>query len=207
MSVCAAASVRPGTTRTVRPHRYRSRPAVRPGRPESGPTLGAAGRHPRYTRRTARGQRRIARFGQLFGSRETLRNQYLQRALGAAVGIYGNSIEEAYYTGSQLDSHGQPLLGGRSYRLSFAPSQLPPVSEFWSLTLYDLPDRQLVVNALDRYSLGSCDRLRRDADGGLTLLVQSSAPAAGPLSLVLRLYGPEPRVIRGDWQMPEVERI
>lgn len=155
----------------------------------------------------------------LFGSRETLRNQYLQRALGAAVGIYGNSIEEAYYTGSRLDSHGQPLLGGRSYRLRFAPGQLPPVSEFWSLTLYDLPDRQLVANALDRYSLGSRDPLRRDADGGLTLLVQSGAPAAdqqgnwlpapvaGPLSLVLRLYGPEPRVIRGDWQMPEVERI
>lgn len=142
-----------------------------------------------------------------------------QRALGAATGIYGNSIEEAFYTGSKLDSLGQPLLGGRRYRLRFGPGQLPPVSEFWSLTLYDLPDRQLVANPIDRYSLSSRDPLRRDADGGLSLLVQSSAPAPeqqgnwlpappdGPLSLVLRLYGPAPQVIQGHWQMPAVQRV
>lgn len=155
----------------------------------------------------------------LFGSRQALGNDYLKRAVGAATGIYGNSIEEAFYTGARADHGGQPLLGGRRYRLRFAAGQLPPASEFWSLTLYDLPDRQLVANPLERYCLSSRDELRRDADGSLTLYIQSDkpaedrhsnwlpSPASGPFSLVIRLYGPSPAMIAGQWRMPEVERI
>ncbi|NUU39182.1 DUF1254 domain-containing protein [Pseudomonas sp. C2B4] len=153
----------------------------------------------------------------LFGTREALHGNYLNRAVAAHVGIYGNSVEEAFYTGSRLDNQGQPLQGGRRYRLRFAPGQLPPASEFWSLTLYDLPDRQLVANAIDRYCLSSRDRLQRDVDGGLTLVMQASAPdeqnnwlptpASGAFTLVLRLYGPERQVIEQRWQMPAVERV
>ncbi|WP_095143353.1 DUF1254 domain-containing protein [Pseudomonas sp. Irchel s3b6] len=154
----------------------------------------------------------------LFGTREVLQGNYLNRALGAAMGIYGNSVEEAFYTGARQDSQGQPLVGGRGYRLRFAPGQLPPASEFWSLTLYDLPDRQLVDNPIDRYCLSSRDRLKADADGGLTLVVQSSAPTDGgsnwlpapqhgAFTLILRLYGPERQVIEQRWQMPVVEAV
>ena len=153
----------------------------------------------------------------LFGTREVLHGNYLNRAIAAAVGIYGNSVEEAFYLGSRLDNQGQSLQGGRRYRLRFAPGQLPPASEFWSLTLYDLPDRQLVANPIDRYCLSSRDRLQADADGGLTLLMQSSAPddqhnwlpapQSGAFTLVLRLYGPERQVIEQRWQMPVVEVI
>jgi hypothetical protein len=93
----------------------------------------------------------------LFGTREALHGNYLNRAVAASIGIYGNSVEEAFYTGARLDSQGQPLQGGRGYRLRFAPGQLPPATEFWSLTLYDLPDRQLVANSIDRYCLSSRD--------------------------------------------------
>ncbi|MNZ41091.1 hypothetical protein D3C78_586330 [compost metagenome] len=154
----------------------------------------------------------------LFGTRAVLQGNYLNRALGAAMGIYGNSVEEAFYTGARQDSQGQPLLGGRGYRLRFAPGQLPPASEFWSLTLYDLPDRQLVDNPIDRYCLSSRDQLQADADGGLTLVVQSSAPIDGSsnwlpapqhgaFTLILRLYGPERQVIEQRWQMPVVEAV
>lgn len=155
----------------------------------------------------------------LFGSREAMHNNYLNRAMAAALGIYGNSIEEAFYTGSANDAEGQPLQGGQNYRLHFAPGQLPPVSEFWSLTLYDLPDRQLVANAINRYSLSSRDRLQVDVDGGLTLLVQSStvqgemlsnwlpAPQNGAFNLIMRLYGPQQQVIEQRWQMPAIERV
>lgn len=150
----------------------------------------------------------------LFGTREVLHGNYLNRAVAAAVGIYGNSVEEAFYMGSRLDNQGQPLQGGRGYRLRFAPGQLPPVSEFWSLTLYDLPDRQLVANPIDRYCLSSRDRLQVDADGGVTLMLQPAAPAeqnnwlptpqSGAFTLVLRLYGPGREVIEQRWQMPVV---
>lgn len=153
----------------------------------------------------------------LFGTREALHGNYLNRAVAAHVGIYGNSVEEAFYTGTRMDNQAQPLQGGRRYRLRFAPGQLPPASEFWSLTLYDLPDRQLVANAIDRYCLSSRDRLQRDADGGLTLVMQTPAPqeqsnwlptpASGAFTLVLRLYGPQRQVIEQKWQMPAVEVV
>lgn len=155
----------------------------------------------------------------LFGARQALGNDYLKRAVGAATGIYGNSIEEAFYTGARLDQGGQPLLGGQRYVLHFAPGQLPPASAFWSLSLYDLPDRQLVSNPLQRYSLGTYSDLQRDADGGLSLYVQPDLPAAehasnwlpapqqGPFSLILRLYGPDPAVLSGQWRMPPVEKL
>jgi hypothetical protein len=155
----------------------------------------------------------------LFGNREAMHGNYLNRAVGAYLGIYGNSVEEAFYTGSRLDNQGQPLQGGRRYRLRFAPGQLPPASEFWSLTLYDLPDRQLVANPLDRYCLSSRDQLQRDADGGLTLWMQANSPGAGEESnwlptpqsgtfnVILRLYGPKQEVVEQKWRMPVVEVI
>lgn len=153
----------------------------------------------------------------LFGTRAALSGNYLNRAVAASVGIYGNSVEEAFYTGTRLDNQGQPLQGGRSYRLRFAPGQLPPASEFWSLTLYDLPDRQLVANPINRYCLSSRDRLQTDADGGVTMVMQSTAPqeqsnwlptpASGAFSLVLRLYGPGQQVVNQRWTMPVVEVV
>ncbi|MBM7061814.1 DUF1254 domain-containing protein [Pseudomonas sp. UL073] len=151
----------------------------------------------------------------MFGDRQALANDYLKRAMGAALGIYGNSIDEAVYTGSRLDQRGEPLVAGRQYRLHFRADQLPPASQFWSLTLYDLPDRQLVDNPINRYCLSSRDALKRDADGGLTLLLQREAPAdqsnwlptpaKGPFFLALRLYGPSEAAKTGQWQMPAVE--
>jgi hypothetical protein len=153
----------------------------------------------------------------LFGTREALDGNYLNRAVAANVGIYGNSVEEAFYTGTRVDNQGQPLQGGRSYRLRFAPGQLPPASEFWSLTLYDLPDRQLVANPINRYCLSSRDHMRMDADGGLTLILQNATPpeqsnwlptpASGAFTLVLRLYGPGQQVVNQRWQMPVVEVV
>ncbi|MFJ2710783.1 DUF1254 domain-containing protein [Pseudomonas sp. NPDC087346] len=154
----------------------------------------------------------------LFGNRQAMHGNYLNRAVAALMGIYGNSVEEAFYTGARLDNQGQPLQGGRSYRLRFAPGQLPPASEFWSLTLYDLPDRQLVANAIDRYRLSSRDKLQVDADGGLTLLIQTTAPQgeqsnwlptpqSGVFTVILRLYGPGREVVEQRWKMPLVEVV
>ncbi|MHB9796521.1 DUF1254 domain-containing protein [Pseudomonas sp. MT3] len=155
----------------------------------------------------------------LFGTRAAMHNDYLSRAAAAASGIYGNSVEEAIYLGSRIDSAKQPLQGGQRYRLRFAPGQLPPAREFWSLTLYDLPDRQLVDNPIQRYCLSSRDPLVRDADGGVTLYIQADAPGKaeqanwlpstrqGPFNLILRIYGPQRQVVSGEWAMPGIERV
>jgi hypothetical protein len=90
----------------------------------------------------------------LFGSRASLGQDYLRRATAAAMGIYGNNVEEAIYIGWHADEQGRPLTGGDSYTVHFPADRLPPVKLFWSITMYALPSRLLVDNPIDRYSIG-----------------------------------------------------
>jgi hypothetical protein len=99
--------------------------------------------------------------------------------MAAAVnGIYGNSQEEAMYPVYAVDADGTKLDGSKSYTVRFAHGQLPPVNAFWSLTMYKLPEILLVDNPLNRYLLNSpmLPQFKRDADGGLTLLIQHESP-------------------------------
>jgi hypothetical protein len=159
--------------------------------------------------------------GDGFGTREFLKNNYLARMASAALGIYGNSKEEAIYPVYFVDSAGQKLDGaGSRYMLRFAPGQLPPVNAFWSLTLYALPASLLYANPLNRYLLNSpmLPDLKRDADGGITLTIQHESPGrdreanwlpapAGPFLTVLRLYWPKPEALNGTWTAPPLERV
>ena len=77
-----------------------------------------------------------------------------------------------------LDSGGARLNGSNRYTVKFAKGQTPPVDGFWSLTLYDAA-HFFVPNQIKRYSLGSQNRdLKVDADGSLTIYVQSEPPSA-----------------------------
>jgi hypothetical protein len=92
---------------------------------------------------------------------------------------------------------------------------LPPVTAFWSLTLYELPSSLLSANPLNRHLINSpmLPQLRRDADGGVSLYVQHDTPGAdreanwlpapnGPFFMVLRLYWPQPDALDGQWKAP-----
>jgi len=146
----------------------------------------------------------------LFGTREFLKNDYLTRAIAAEKGLYGNSIDEAWY-GGYIGDGTQPSI------IHFSKADLPPAKFFWSVTLYTLPDRFLYANDLERYSIG--DRtpgLKYDPDGGLTLYVGHASPGkekesnwlpapAGPYSAVGRVYGPGPSAIEGKWNLPPLQ--
>jgi hypothetical protein len=158
--------------------------------------------------------------GDLFGTRQEMQNDYLRRAAGAKGGIYGNSKEEAAYFRFTADAKGEPLDGSKHrYALRFAKDGLPPVSAFWSVTMYDGAKQLLVANPIDRYLVNSTmlDTLKRDADGGLTLHVQKDTPGPereanwlpapnGPIYMILRAYGPEEPVLDGKWTPPPVTR-
>jgi hypothetical protein len=153
----------------------------------------------------------------LFGTRAFLGADYvMRRAVGAAIGIYGNSKEEAYYTAYSVDASNQPLDGGKRYVLRFAKGQVPPVKFFWSMTMYNLPDRLLVENPIQRYAIGSrTDGLKANADGSVDIYLQSASPGGdkesnwlptppqGPFFMVLRMYGPEGKLAAGEWQAPQ----
>jgi hypothetical protein len=153
----------------------------------------------------------------LFGTREFLGKDYImERAVGAAMGIYGNSKEEAYYTAYAVDTDKKPLDGSKNYVLHFAKDQVPPVKFFWSMTMYNLPQRLLIDNPLDRYAIGSrTPGLQTNPDGSVDIYLQSKSPgprkesnwlpspAGGPYYMILRMYGPQGTLLNGSWVAPQ----
>ena len=158
--------------------------------------------------------------GDLFGTREHLKGNYMYRMLGSVLIPYGNSKQEAMYPVYVVDEDGQKLDAAQNrYTLRFAAGQLPPVNAFWSLTMYDLPSRLLVANPLDRYLINSpmLPDLKRDADGGVTLYIQHDSPGkdkesnwlpapSGPFLMFLRLFWPKPEALDGKWKQPPLQR-
>lgn len=141
---------------------------------------------------------------------------YGLRAAVAMVGYGANLAADAVYPSSTRDAHGEPLQGGRRYRLHFAAGAYPPVQAFWSVTAYD-EDGFFIANPLNRYALGSRDALQRNPDGSLDILLQAEPPAQpgnwlpipaqGRFSLTARLYWPRAEVLEGRWQMPVIEVV
>jgi len=158
--------------------------------------------------------------GEIFGTREYLKNNYLYRMSAAILGIYGNSKDEAMYPVYTVDAAGKKLDAAKNgYTLRFAPSQLPPVNAFWSLTMYDVPTSLLVTNPLNRYLLNApmLPQFKRDADGGLTLYIQNESPGKnneanwlpapnGPFWMAMRLYWPKEEALNGKWSAPPLKR-
>jgi hypothetical protein len=131
-------------------------------------------------------------------------------------GILPNVPKQAFYGQWTKDASGVPLDGSRSgYTFTFPKGQLPPVRFFWSLTMYDLKTRLLVANPIDRYAIGDrTEGLKYDADGALTLYVQKDSPGkdkesnwlpapAGLMSIISRMYGPDPRILNGEYKFPD----
>jgi hypothetical protein len=90
------------------------------------------------------------------------------------------------------------------------------VTEFWSITMYSLPDRLLVANPINRYSIGDrTDGLTFGADGSLEIYIQHEDPGPdrrsnwlpapeGPFFFVGRFYGPGPAILEGKWSLPRL---
>ena len=114
------------------------------------------------------------------------------------------------------DGAGTPLSGASSYRVNLPPKI--PAANFWSVTLYTLPEASFFANPLERNLINSpmLPELARDADGGLTLWIQHADPGRGqranwlpapegPFDLILRLYWPEPAALDGQWRAPSLQ--
>jgi hypothetical protein len=154
--------------------------------------------------------------GDVFGTREFMKNNYLYRWL-ATIGIWGNSKQEAMYPVYRVDAAGEKLSGANRYTLTFAKGKLPPVNAFWSLTMYELPQSLLVANPINRYLINSpmLPDLKKNADGGLTLCIQNESPGKelesnwlpapkGPFAAYMRLYWPAEAALDGSWTAPKL---
>lgn len=145
-------------------------------------------------------------------------NDFSTRARVARNWIGTLGMEEAMYVMAEVDAAGEVLDGRHRYLLRLPPQGQMEVDAFWSLTLYRREDCLLVANPMGRHSVGDRTRgLRRDADGGLAIVVQAWDPGPGvnwlpsppdeEFYLVLRLYQPRRAHLDAVFRYPPVERI
>lgn len=145
----------------------------------------------------------------------------VRQALAQIRTIGLNVPEEAVYYTTTVDKQGAPLEAAKRYTLRFPKGALPPIDTarfgFWSLTMYDRERLLLVPNPADKYVVRPSDPLVFDADGSLTLLLQSEppaqaalranwlpTPASGRFALNLRVYLGGTSVLDGQYAPPPV---
>jgi hypothetical protein len=145
-------------------------------------------------------------------------DDYLLRAAVAMDQIYIVEPEEAIYPSARADSQGEILDGRHKYRIRFAPTEIPPVGAFWSITMY-FSQGFMVPNPINRWAIG--DRtpgLVHDPDRGITIFVQYDPPdpastanwlpaPRAPFMLLMRLYLPKEPILSGRWVPPPIDRM
>lgn len=148
---------------------------------------------------------------------------YIQRALVTAIGLGANRPQDAIYPTSMKSDSGvikRAYDGSEKYVLTFKKGLTPPVSGFWSLTMYNA-DYFFVDNPLNRYSISARQPLKANDDGSIDLLIQNESPGAdkesnwlpapkGKFILMMRLYWPnesDPSIIDGSWTIPPVKKV
>jgi hypothetical protein len=144
-------------------------------------------------------------------------NYYLKRAIVSQVGLGANLPEDAIYPLNLFDDTGKPLDGANKYTIHFDKGATPPVTAFWSITLYDSEGFQ-VGNSLNRFTVADWMPFKTNADGSLDIYFQNESPGTdkeanwlpapkGAFNLTMRLYGPKLEALTGRWDPPPVTKV
>jgi hypothetical protein len=143
---------------------------------------------------------------------------YLFRAAIGYQAMFVNTPIEAYYPSVFKDGDGKVLDGSSGkYAITFPKGKTPPVGAFWSVTMYDAKKRLMVKNPINRYKIGSADKLKAASDGSTTLYIQAGSPGKDkesnwlpapkePFYMLMRMYLPKIEVLNGQYEIPGVER-
>ncbi|QYJ21979.1 DUF1254 domain-containing protein [Achromobacter sp. ES-001] len=144
-------------------------------------------------------------------------NAYLRRALAAQAQPGASLPEDLAVLLLAADNQGAPINGAHRYFLHFEGGQLPPAGALWSLAAYDSQGMP-VANMLGRHTLGDRQPLRYNADGSLDLHFSQTPPApeeqanwlplpaSGAVTMLLRMYEPQPVLLDGLWMPPALVR-
>jgi len=141
---------------------------------------------------------------------------YFTRTAVAKSNILVNSPNETKYFYQDLDAGGARLNSANLYTVTFPKGAVPPVSGFWSLSIYN-EHHFFVANPINRFSVGTKNKdLKLNPDGSLTIYVQAETPTdsvqrsnwlpapAGDFSLYVRAYWPKAEILDGSWTPPPV---
>jgi hypothetical protein len=143
-------------------------------------------------------------------------NNYLFRAAIGYQAMFVNTPIEAYYPSVFKDASGKVLDGSSgTYTITFPKGQTPPVGAFWSVTMYDAKKRLMVENPLNRFKIGSADKLATEKDGSTVIYIQADSPGKdkesnwlpapkAPFYMLMRMYLPKIEVLNGQYEIPGV---
>jgi hypothetical protein len=120
------------------------------------------------------------------------------------------------YLGAYRDKAGEWLDGGRSYRLRVPPD--PPIRLFWSVTLYDVDTRALILNEQKSPDRSSRMDLVGNKDGSVDIYCGPTAPAGFEKNWIptvpgknwfayFRFYQPTKAYFDRSWPLSDFERI
>jgi hypothetical protein len=121
----------------------------------------------------------------------------------------------AKYPTTFVDSEGEFLNGGNSYKLHLPPNI--PAALFWSATVYDPITGSGLDNGQRFPSLNTMDEPALNADGSLDIYFGPTSPGAGKAWLatipdkgffvIFRLYGPTKAFYDQSWKPGDLEQI
>ena len=120
------------------------------------------------------------------------------------------------YLGAYKDKAGKWLDGGASYRLRVPPN--PPIELFWSVTVYDIDTRALILNEQKIADRSSRMDLRKNADGSVDIYCGPKAPAGFEKNWIptvpgknwfayFRFYRPTEAYFDRSWPLPDFEQV
>ena len=103
-----------------------------------------------------------------------------------------------------------------NYTLQVPPNA--PAKAFWSLTVYDVATRCIIINETKQADRSSRMDLLKNADGSVTLYIGSDKPAGDKAKNWIqtmpgkawfpyfRLYSPKKAFLDKTWILPDIEK-
>ena len=119
------------------------------------------------------------------------------------------------------DSEGKLLNGKNKYTMTFDMNNLPPVTEFWSIPLYDA-NGYFVANEINRYTVNSFMLESGELvvkEGKLVVYIQAEKPndpeqaknwlpaPVNGMRFTARFYGPYVPLTDGSYKMPKAIKV
>jgi len=147
-----------------------------------------------------------------------LKNNNALRAAMSKIYFGQSSPAESLHPVAYVDNQNGRLNGNSSYILRFAKGSLPPVGALWSVTPYNLRQKSLVTNSLQRYAVGSYSKnLNYNPDGSLDIYISANEPRGftqnwlpvprGSFYVMMNMYNPTTDVIQGKYVLPRIQRV
>lgn len=120
-----------------------------------------------------------------------------------------------FYVMAIADREGSPFDGSATYRLR-VPAD-PPVSLYWSATVYDRDTHALIRDLPHASRSSHLPDLAANADGSVDIFIGPAAPdgheanwipthPGGRFEVLFRLYGPKQALFDKTWTLPDIEK-